>query len=197
MTELALPLELPPHVESSARFSACGTYRYRLVRIWDSTAPVLCLVMLNPSKAGAWHNDRTIRRCIAFARSFGYGGIVVRNLYALVSTDPRALADHHDPIGPDNEAELALCCRHDLTVLAWGGDADPDRAHQVAARLWRDAQSAGTSLAVFGWTVTEQPRHPLYLSKNTPLECVTPSDFTDAHESEDRRWRHLTFGIAA
>lgn len=195
MTELALPLELSPHVESSAVFSECGTYRYRLVRIWDDTKPVMGLVMLNPSKAGAWHNDRTTRRCIAFAKAFGYGGIVIRNLYALVSTDPQVLADHPDPVGPNNDDELMLCCERDLTVLAWGADADPHRAREVAARLWRMSCTHRTSLGVLGWTAGGQPRHPLYLSRDTPLECLTPVDTGSAHELEDPRWGHLFFGV--
>lgn len=152
------------------------------------------MVTLNPSKAGAWHNDRTIRACKRLALSLGYGGIIVRNLYALISTDPGALAHHRDPVGPDNDAQLLSCCTHDLTVLAWGDAAAPGRAHHVAAALWRRAHHLGTSLAVFGWTAAQQPHHPLDLDKSAALECITPSDFTDAHESEDHRWRHLIFG---
>jgi hypothetical protein len=96
MTDLCLPLRLVAHTESSAVFSPCGRYRYRLVRRWDSALPLLCLVMLNPSKANGRRNDPIVRRCIGFASSWGYGGIVVRNLYALVSTDPDELGDHPD-----------------------------------------------------------------------------------------------------
>jgi hypothetical protein len=197
MTDLYLPLRLVPHTESSAAFSPCGRYRYRLVRRWDSALPLLCLVMLNPSKANGRRNDPTVRRCIGLARSWGYGGIVVRNLYALVSTDPDELSDHPDPVGPDNDAELALCSRQDLTVLAWGANADAARAQQVAATLWWASRERGTSLAVLGWTGGGQPRHPLYVRSGTPLECVTPSA-SGAHEQEDPRWGRLFFGgIAA
>lgn len=196
--EIALPLELPSHIESSAVFDDEGTYRYRLVRTWDNHQPVLCLITLHPSKAGVWRNDRTIRACKRLAVSLGYGGIIVRNLYALVCCDPNTLTGHPDPVGPRNDAELLACCEHDLTVLAWGDDADSSRAHQVTAALWRRAQQHGTSLAVLGWTVHGQPCHPLDLDTPAALECITPSDFTGAHDSEDHRWRYLLFGgIAA
>ncbi len=55
-------------------------------------APVVALfvvwVMLNPSTADHVHDDPTIRRCMGFARAWGYGGIAVVNLYAWRATDP-------------------------------------------------------------------------------------------------------------
>ncbi|WP_102145683.1 DUF1643 domain-containing protein [Mycobacterium hubeiense] len=194
MTELYLPLRPATYTASSAAFSPCGTYRYRLVRVWDPALPSLCMVMLNPSKADDRRNDATIRRCIRFAQKWGYGGIVVRNLYALVSTDPDQLWSHPDPIGPDNDAELALCCQHDLTVLAWGANAAPQRAHQVAARLWEASRHHQTSLAVLGWTAAGQPRHPVRMRADTMLEGVTPASSGDAHETEDPRWAQLFYG---
>lgn len=118
MTELHLPLRLAHHTESSAVFSPCDNYRYRLVRVWDSALPLLGLVTLQPLKADGRRNDATIWCCSEVARSSGYGGIVVCNLYALVSTHPDRIGDHLDPVGPDNDAELAQCSQHDLTVLA-------------------------------------------------------------------------------
>ena len=50
----------------------------------------------------------------------GYGGIVIRNLYARVSPHPDYLGVASDLVGPDNDAELARCSELDLTVLAWG-----------------------------------------------------------------------------
>jgi hypothetical protein len=184
--------------QSWAVFSACRTWRYRLVRVWDSSQPRLALVMLNPSDADAYRNDPTIRRCIGFARAWGYGGVDVANLYGLVSKDPKVLWRHRDPVGPDNDRHLAAVCRDtDLTVLAWGAGADAARAHVVAAVLWRLAVRHGGSLAVLGWTLGAQPRHPLFVPKDTTPECLTlAAAGCGLHEAEDRRWEDLLAGAA-
>lgn len=197
MTELHLPLRLVHHTEPSAVFSPCGRYRYRLVRVWDQALPLLGLVTLQPMKSEARRNAATMRCCSEVARSSGYGGLVVRNLYALVSTHPGRIGDHPDPVGPDNDAELAQCSQHDLTVLARGPDAEPARAHRVAFALWRASCAHGSSLAVLGWTDTGQPEHPLAVGAGTTLKCYTPALSADTHEDEDPRWGRLFFRAIA
>lgn len=59
--------------------------------------------MLNPSIADATSNDATIRRCIGFAQSWGYGAIEVVNLFAYIATQPSELRLTPDPIDPDND----------------------------------------------------------------------------------------------
>ncbi len=58
----------------SATFDHSRTYRYALERRWSETAPAV-FVMLNPSTADAFADDPTIRRCLAFARREGCGGL--------------------------------------------------------------------------------------------------------------------------
>lgn len=179
---------LPPGCVSTAVFSADRKYRYRLVRVWDPSRPLLALVMLNGSTAAELADDPTIRWCIALARREGFGGIIVRNLYAAVATDPRELTRIVDPVGPGNDAELALCGRHLVTVLAWGAHADPVRSRQVAQLLAARCHDEGTALAVLGWTKAGQPRHPLYLPAATALQRHWPHT---AANSVDERWQAL------
>ena len=73
----------------AAGISECGCYRYWLTRTWNPRRATLCWVLLNPSTADADRDDPTIRRCQGFARSWGYGGIVVVNLFAYRATDCR------------------------------------------------------------------------------------------------------------
>jgi hypothetical protein len=178
--------------------SQCRTYRYRLVHVWDSHMPRLGVVGHSWSATNEWRSDATVRRCIGFARAWGYGGIDIGNLFGLQAADPRKLASVADPIGPDNDAHLsAMCADNDLIVLAWGAHAWPDRARSVAHMLWRLSEDRGGSLAVLGWTERGQPRHPQYVPKDVTPECVTlGAGGYGLHEAEDPRWQRLLAGKA-
>ena len=90
---------------------------------------------------------------------WGHGGLIVTNLYALRSTDPRVLLRHVDPIGPGNDgfilAEARACA---LVVCAWGSWGR-DRGHQVVATL----EVAGVPLYALRVNATGTPAHPLYV----------------------------------
>ncbi|MDP7729528.1 DUF1643 domain-containing protein [Mycobacterium sp. TY813] len=179
MTE-QLAIDVGP--ESGAVISPCGTYQYRLWRRWDHTKPMIGWVMLNPSTADANTDDPTIRRCKGFARDWGFGGIIVRNLFALRSTAPAALDTHPEPIGPRNDAELTGCSEQNVTVMAWGTFAPRKRASAVARLLWDIyAQRPGSGrLAVLGWTASHMPRHPLYVPAATQPEYCDWTELFDA-----------------
>jgi len=74
-----------------AEISKCGDYRYRLERTWDEGKSKALFIMLNPSVANGDINDMTTIRCINFARSWGYGGIVIGNLFPYRAKRPRDL----------------------------------------------------------------------------------------------------------
>jgi hypothetical protein len=182
-----------------AAISGAGSYRYRLVRIWNSAEPLLGWVILNPSTPDGRRDDPTVQRCMALSRAWGYGGVVIRNLYGLVSADSATLWRHRDPVGPRTDSELASCWQQDLTVLAWGTAADPDRARQVAGMLRRAGMKHGRSLAVLGWTA-RQPCLPLDVPADTTLQCFTLQGFDDigwaVNELGDFHWAQLIGGAA-
>lgn len=154
-------------VSSTAVLSPCGTWRYRLTRRWADGGVVLW-VMLNPSTADADQDDPTIRRCVGFARAWGYGAIEVVNLYALRTAYPVRLLDHPDPVGPDGDAHLseAFAGRPGLVVAAWGGGARRVGRRRGARRDERVrvmAGEAGLALHCLGTTRAGAPRHPLYV----------------------------------
>lgn len=159
----------------SAIISNCGTYRYVLTRPSEVEHPergTALFVMLNPSTADASLDDPTIRRCRGFAKSWGCAGLTVANLYALRSTDPSALWDHHNPVGPDNDQYLrSLAMERGDIVCAWGGNARQDRVVEVA-RIFMDA---GARLWCLGITKDGYPRHPLYVRGDQPLLSWAPA----------------------
>lgn len=155
---------------SGAVLSEDGQYRYALWRIWDDLRPVMSITMMNPSTADAVDDDPTIRRVVGFAKREGCGGIYVTNVFALRSTDPGALSRHGDPFGPENEKYLLGAGRVSIMtqlVVAWG-------SRQGGRRLADFYRRASTILVVqspscLGVTKSGDPRHPLYLAKDTPL----------------------------
>ena len=166
-----------PHAGTGeAVFSACGQYRYRLDRRWSAGGGNVVWIMLNPSRADAGTDDPTIRRCIAFSRLWGYGGMVVVNLFALRATHPDALYGMLDPVGPENDAHIAAVLRSTAgaappgpdIVAAWG-------AHPLAAgRSALVLAAAGSNVLCLGTTRAGHPRHPLYVAAGQPRMNLVP-----------------------
>lgn len=150
---------------SEAVISDCGTYRYVLTRGARPLADALPFVMLNPSTADAMLDDPTIRRCKGFAESLGYNGIVVMNLYALRATQPSALWEHTDPVGPQNDTWLGGLNLYPMVVCAWGANAKADRVKDVVEIL----TFSGTKLKCLGTTKAGAPKHPLYIKGSQEL----------------------------
>ena len=73
---------------SVAEYSDCEKYRYKLTRIWEPAGRKVLFVMLNPSTATEVQNDPTVERCERRARTLGYGGFRVTNIFAWRDTDP-------------------------------------------------------------------------------------------------------------
>lgn len=145
-----------------AAFSADRRFRYALWRVWNRR-PLLMFIGLNPSKAGEMADDPTITRMVARAFRGGYGGLLVANLFAYVSTDPTALLGRDDLVGEMTDQYL----RHMVSITerqlcGWGSFlAAAKRAAAVYQML--------TNPACLGVNADSQPKHPLYLPYSTPM----------------------------
>lgn len=157
------------YTQTGAHISPHGQYRYSLQRIWDRSKGVVLWVMLNPSTADADTDDPTIRRCVGFASDWGYGGIEVRNLFSLRSTDPKVIRTHSEPNDYGNKYVVGVASRFPLCVAAWGvGGEFQYRGEEVV----RQFQEMGIPLYCLGKTKNGQPKHPLYLPKSAKLILV-------------------------
>lgn len=157
------------HMEKGAVISICEKYRYKLWRIWDKEKPKLLFIMLNPSTADANIDDATIRRCIRFANSWGYGSIYVGNLFAYRSTYPKDLLLIADPVGADNLMYISeMCYLCDDVVYAWG-DSVPKgvKCNSLAAIRNKPIYNLGLNKS-------GNPKHPLYLPLTTKMQKVQP-----------------------
>jgi hypothetical protein len=144
---------------TGATFSGCGTYRYLLWRRWAS-GPLMNALMLNPSTADFVRNDPTVERCERRAREYGFGGLIVTNLFALRSTDPAALIPAADPVGGWNDDAIRIAAaRSGMVLCGWGNDG---RLRGRSARV-RELL-AGRELHALKLTAKGEPWHPLYVS---------------------------------
>ncbi len=148
-------------VRGKTVFSPCQRYRYTLWREWaPHLAPYAMFVGLNPSTADATLDDPTVRRCIGFAKAWGYGALCMTNLFGWRSTDPRELRKAADPVG-ENDAWLRKCAAEaGIIVAAWGlHGALKGRATEVIGMI--------RPLQTLGLTKNGSPRHPLYVKGDT------------------------------
>lgn len=90
---------------------------------------------LNPSTADEVEDDSTVKRCISYARQWGFGGIILGNLFAYRATNPLKIMNVSDPIGNENNSWLKkLANEADLIVGVWGNGGQLNgRATDVVA----------------------------------------------------------------
>lgn len=155
-------------MKRSASFSRCRRYRYALWRHWDEDLPSVMFLALNPSTADHRRDDPTIRRCIGYARDWGFGSLCVTNLFAWRATRPEDLKAAPDPVGPRNDDWLRrLSGQVELVVAGWGNHGTfMGRAAEVREKV--------PLLHYLRLNSSGEPAHPLYLPK-----CLKPRRFAD------------------
>ena len=127
-------------MKKSAIISDCKKYRYELHREWDESKGKVLFIMLNPSTADTSNNDLTTTRCINFAKKWGYGGIMIGNIYPFRAKRPKDLKKWLNE-GDDfefwqmlnEEAVEEMVVDADLIVCAWGCNHKgiPDWIHDL------------------------------------------------------------------
>lgn len=158
---------------AGAMFSVCENYRYSLWRDWmpltakGGTTPTMVFIGLNPSTADEHEEDPTIRRVIALAQREGCGRLVMLNLFAYRSTNPKVLRKVADPIGPHNDIMIDSHVRdyNAKVVCGWGANGF------INSRAFKMVRALKPSVDFYclGYTKDHAPRHPLYLRSNEPL----------------------------
>lgn len=158
--------------------SADRLYRYTLWREWSmplidcacggcQNRKYVMFIGLNPSTADETRDDNTIRKCVKFARSWGYGALCMTNLFAYRATQPKEMKKYSRPIGDDNDKWLAACA-HDagIVIAAWGKDGTHLRRDITVERMMN-------SLQCLGQNGDGTPKHPLYLKDTTVPEIYS------------------------
>lgn len=146
-----------------ATISVCTRYLYSLYRIWDDEKPKVLFVMLNPSTADSTKDDATIRRCIDYAKKWGYGGLYVTNLFAYRATDPKDLLKVDNPFGDKNiYYTKQISDIVDKVICAWGNS-------DILTKLLKGFEPkellsfCSSKLHFIELSQNGTPKHPLYL----------------------------------
>lgn len=168
---------------NDAILSEDGIYRYALSR--EVEAPVkglslkLLWVMVNPSTASATADDHTIRKCLGYARRWGFASMRVVNLYAFRTPHVEVLAEKArtgiDIVGPHNDEHISeQATWADQIVCAWG-DRKKVKGVEVGPRIERvlkvlRAATHRTEHPIFSIGLTQggDPIHPL----TTPYDAI-------------------------
>ena len=150
-------------IYKNATFSSCRTYRYSLSRVWDKKKKYVLFIGLNPSTANEEADDPTIRRCVNYAKDWGYGGFMMVNLFAYRTTLPSNLKKVKYPVGSKNDKYIVILSKKaDITVAAWGNNGNLYSREKHVLHLV-------PSLMCLKINKSGQPAHPLYLKKGLKL----------------------------
>lgn len=156
-------------IQKQAILSKDKNYRYWLSRKWDFSKHSLGFIMLNPSTADSYNDDNTIIKCITYAKSWGYGGIIVVNLFAFRSTKPKELLLINNPIGYENNHYLKQMRDLQQIICAWGNKPIIQKLKKKFPNYNPLEDIPKDRLYCLQLSKDNIPKHPLYLKKNIQL----------------------------
>lgn len=150
-------------------------YRYQFSCEWGDGKRFVTFVMLNPSKGNQEQEDPTLKKCISYAKKWGYDGLNVVNLFAYISTEPTELKHQIDPVGPDNDRHVLEAIQNsEIVIAAWGQSI---RSGFVKMRI-QETLELLSSVDVYTLDLTvcgEFPKHPLYLRGDLTPKLFRPA----------------------
>lgn len=150
-------------------------YRYHFSCEWGDGGRFVTFVMLNPSIGNQEQEDATLKKCVTYAKKWGYDGLNVVNLFAYISTEPKNLRRQIDPVGPDNNRHVLETVQNSERVIAaWGQSiktAFVKKRIQETLELLSSVDVYTLDLTVCG----EFPKHPLYLRGDLTPKLFRPA----------------------
>lgn len=177
---------LPADIGRDARLSACGQYRFTLTRVWRG-GPHVCWIGLNPSTADHRGDDPTVRRWIAFARAWGFGGFVAVNLYPFRTPNPEACRrwanwpnngpDWHarDVIMHNVDVVAAEAKRAALVVACWGADPWDETFVEHVIEEITSGEAPYPTIHCLGRTLGGDPIHPMARGRHRVPDDAKPA----------------------
>ncbi len=155
------------YLDRGAIFSGDRKYRYRLWRVLDTkNRKTLVFIMLNPSTADENKDDPTVRKCVGFAKKWGYSRVEIVNVNPFVTSSPKELMKSKDISGnPKDTIEnfIGVNVKANCVVCAWGryGNYFPRLIETVALHF--------PTLKALRINKDGSPAHPLYIPYTVKL----------------------------
>lgn len=155
-------------------------FRVWLTREWDTTKPSIAFVMLNPRTTDENRDDPTIGRCINFAEEWGFGELIVVNLFDFCTTDPKELVERIERLKRIRLVEYEedvdrLLASSDRIIAAWG--VVPPLLQKQIGRMMSRLLGHHDRIYALGITKDGHPKHPLRVSRTCePMIFATKSE---------------------
>ena len=163
-------------------FSDCKSYRWSLDLEISLKKKEIIFIGLNPSKSNQNFLDNTTKKIIKICNKNNYGKIKMINLFGLVSTSPKLLQKHNDPIGflnnkiiENNIIYWSKSVNCDLWI-GWGNKGKLFNQDIQVYKLIKKYISyknktflKNTKPLLINKTKHNNPVHPLYCSDNSKL----------------------------
>lgn len=169
--------------ENGAILDETRTYRYLFWRATGSGTGTCAFLLINPSTADEVVPDNTSKKCLKYARAWGYARMVIVNLFAFRTKDIPVLEkvkDLETAVGRDNDAFIdAVCTRGnpwyaDIIVNGWGGHGCHLGRDQVVFDRLR-ARNVPMHYLKLSKGKRAFPWHPLYLP-----DALRPQPYAEA-----------------
>lgn len=169
-------------IDCNCFFSNCKSYRWSLNLKISLIKKEIIFIGLNPSNSSQTFLDNTTKKIIKICDKYNYGKIKLINLFGLVSTSPKLLRMHNDPIGFLNNKVIEYNINYwsksmncDLWI-GWGNKGTLfDRDIQVYKiikkyiSLKKKNLIRNTNPLIINKTKLNNPIHPLYCPDNSKL----------------------------
>ena len=111
-------------------FNDDRTHRFLWKRVWDKEKPLACVITLNPSLSTNLIMDTTTFLIVNnVTRLEKYGGVVIVNLYSVLTTKLNFKEEDADSFNdPTNDTYIVKAAEEcEAVILAWGRSADSNQ----------------------------------------------------------------------
>tara|TARA_Y100001978_G_C23689951_1_gene434147 strand:- start:1388 stop:1924 length:537 start_codon:yes stop_codon:yes gene_type:complete len=172
-------------ISTKCNFSDCGTYRWSLELEISYKNKEIIFIGLNPSLSNEYSLDNTTKKIIKICNKNNYGKIKLINLFGLISSSPKLLFLHHDPIGNLNNEIINFYLDywaksiHCNLWLGWGNKGRLfDRDLQIYKILGKYSLIKRINFPYYKKpllirkTKFNNPIHPLYCQDNSELREI-------------------------
>ena len=163
-------------------FSDCNSYRWSLDLKISLNKKEIIFIGLNPSKTNETFLDNTTKKIIKICNKYNYGNIKLINLFGLISTSPKLLQRHNDPIGFLNNKVIEHSINYwskSLNCDLWIGWGNKGKLYDRDIQVYKIIKkyisyknknfSRNSKPLIINKTKYNNPVHPLYCPDKSKL----------------------------